>query len=225
MARNPQTRAASRAADATRKRAKRALARVEKQLDTLSPHSSKLRRSSLEAQRSELQSQISGSYATRERGNKWSYTKAAQNTLAQIRQSKYKTSDELKTVDFSQELNKAAAGRASALGDNGQIKAKVFWRATQSLWEGHSLSERQSLILQGTNSTSLQQAYAKIMRLPEVRDALKEGEMDFEEMLDTETEEGAEFLRSEAEAQREYRTGSPIETLMLSAYTAARKAW
>jgi len=222
MPRDAERRARSRAADAARKKARRALSRIEKEIAAAK---NTMLKKALFARKSDLQEAISKSYATRDSNKKFQYTKVAEHAIQQLQESKYMTKAETQKFDMRQELQRAAQGKKSALGEQGLTKAKLFYRATQSLWEGFPLAEREQRILEGTNSTSLVQAYSKIMRLPEVQEALQDSMAEYSELIDTESYEGQLFLEAEQEASDENAGGSPIVVNLISAYTAQRKQW
>lgn len=175
MPRNPETRAKSREMDKLRKRTKRAIARLEK----FAEETSDMRqRHAAKQQLTQLQAQLAQSYAGRRSKTYSEQAKAAGRAMAG---AKIRTMREMKSAgayDFREEMNKASKGKVSMLGQRGQLKVKMFYRATQNLWsdsagKGLRNEERTQAILDGLGVKTIEEAYVKVMNTPEMRQILK----------------------------------------------------
>lgn len=64
---------------------------------------------------------------------------------------------------FAQQLSLATAGKKTVLGANGEAKARIFYRATQRFWEGAPLGSRNENIMRALGTDSLAEAYERVM--------------------------------------------------------------
>ena len=65
---------------------------------------------------------------------------------------------------YQKEINLASSGDSDTrLGDLGFEKAKIFYKATERLWEGHSLHERNDIIMQKLGFNSLQECMEYVL--------------------------------------------------------------
>lgn len=170
MGRNPDKRAYSREVDKIRKRTKRGIARLEKQI---AESSNFLEKRAARQQLQELQSNLAQLSA---RGKNKTYTERSREALKTLQSANVRSLREIKQqpIDFAKELRKAKAGGISALGAKGREKTQLFYRVTQKLWEGKPLAERNNAIMEGLGVSSLEVAYAKIMSRSDVRDVLRQ---------------------------------------------------
>lgn len=65
---------------------------------------------------------------------------------------------------FQQQLGLASRGRKSALGKYGAQKVKIFYAATQRIWQGAPASQRNKLIMAELGASSLGEAFDTIMK-------------------------------------------------------------
>ena len=169
MPRDPQKRKASREMDKLRKRTKRAIARLEK----FSEETTDMRqRHAAKQQLTQLQAQLAQSYAGRRTRTYSEQAKAAGRAMAGVKTRTIKEMRKGGTYDFREEMNKASRGKVSMLGQRGQLKVQMFYRATQSAWEGLPNQERTKAILDALGVNSLEEAYVKVMNTPEMRKIL-----------------------------------------------------
>lgn len=72
---------------------------------------------------------------------------------------------------FRRELNLARSGVPGQLGWKGQAMVKVFYRATQQIWEGLPSGQRNQAIMEALGTDDLEAAFWQVMR--QNRDALR----------------------------------------------------
>lgn len=65
---------------------------------------------------------------------------------------------------FQQQLGLASRGRKSALGKYGAQKVKIFYAATQRIWQGAPASQRNKLIMAELGASSLGEAFDTVMK-------------------------------------------------------------
>lgn len=170
MARDPQKRAYSREVDKIRKRTKRGIARLEKQIAESSNY---LEKRAARQQLEVLQTNLANLSA---RGRGKTYTEKSREALSTLQQQRVKSQREIRAepIDFQAELKKAKRGQISALGSKGREKTQLFYRVTQRLWEGKPLAQRNQAIIEGLGVNNLQQAYAKVLSRKDVQDVLRQ---------------------------------------------------
>lgn len=192
MARDPQKRAYSREVDKIRKRTKRGIARLEKQIAESTNYLEK------RAARQQLEQMQSNLAQLSARGRGKTYTERSREALSQLKQQRVKAQRELKRdgVDFAEQLKKAKRGEISALGSKGREKTQLFYRVTQPLWEGMPLAQRNQAIIEGLGVKNLQQAYSKVLTRKDVRDVLRQLDTSGGEIDDTD-EMGSAYLEAE----------------------------
>lgn len=216
MARNPEKRAYSREVDKIRKRTKRGIARLEKQIAESTNY---LERRAARQQLQELKSNLAQLSA---RGRNKTYTERSREALKTLQGSKVRTLREIKQnpIDFASELRKAKQGKISALGSKGREKTQLFYRVTQKLWEGKALAERNNAIMEGLGVSSLQAAYAKVLIRKDVQDVLRQ--LDTSGGIVEDTDELSEAYR---EAERTPKSYAYPIALMLVQQIEAVKAY
>lgn len=165
MARDPEKRRFSREVDKTRKSTRRAIARLEKQAAETTNF---LTKRQARAQIAELQKNLAALSA---QGKNKTYLAHAQDALKTLQLNKVPTSRELKkqSIDFQAEMNKARRGEASILQGKGKERVQLFYKATQSIWQGAPMRERNKLIMETLGVSSMQAAFTKVMNRREVR--------------------------------------------------------
>lgn len=171
MARDPERRARSREMDKIRKRTRRAIERLEKQRQTTTDMKA---RHAAAQQLTQLQAQLDKTYAHKN-GNR-GYSTEALRAGRNLREQKVASLREMKKsgYSFQKELSKASMGKVSALGEQGTLKAKIFYRATQNAWQGLPNVQRAQAIMDALGVSSLEAAYNLVMNTPEVREILRQ---------------------------------------------------
>lgn len=146
-----------------RRRAKRYIARLERELANLSGRAMRAQASYIEG----LKAQVAKSYAVR--GATPEQTKAtqkAQRTLEQVVTPDVRSSAQARrNAVFQREISLGAAGRETTFGssDKSQAYVKTFYRATQSIWGGLPRSERNAAILAHYGTESLEEAFSRVL--------------------------------------------------------------
>lgn len=216
MARNPEKRAYSREVDKIRKRTKRGIARLEKQI---AESSNFLEKRAAMQQLQELQSNLAQLSA---RGKNKTYTERSREALKTLQGAKVRSMREIKAqpIDFAKELRKAKQGGISALGAKGREKTQLFYRVTQQMWEGRPLAERNQAIMEGLGVASLEGAYAKVMSRKDVREVLRQ--LDTSGGVVEDTDAISEAYR---EAERTYKKIDTPTTVLLVQQIEAVKAY
>lgn len=165
-----------------RRRAKRYIARLEKELSNLGTRSRQAAQSYIES----LKNQIAGSYSKRNATDEErSATAKAQRTLEQVVTPDVRSNAQARrNAVFQRELNLGATGNETSLGSalKSQVYVKTFYRATQSIWDGLPKSERNAAILAYFDTDSLEEAFYKVLRknrkIVNAVNALRRGEVE-----------------------------------------------
>lgn len=203
MARDPNKRAFSREVDKERKRARRAIERLEKQIAATS---NKGIRRKARAQIADLQQDIANLSA---KGKAKTYAEQAQESLSALRSKRVSSQKELlqQKIDFQAEMNAARRGDISMFSSKGRERVQLFYKATQPLWEGKPMAERNAAIIQALGVSSLSQAFIKVMNQKEVQHTWQQLNSSGGVIEDTDR-----MSQAYQQAKRtQYRTGSPIE--------------
>ena len=214
MARNPEKRAYSREVDKIRKRTKRGIARLEKQIAESTNY---LEKRAARQQLQELQGNLAQLSA---RGRNKTYTERSREALSALQGAKVRSLREIKQqpIDFANEFRKAKAGKISALGAKGREKTQLFYRVTQKLWEGKPLAERNNAILEGLGVSSMQAAYAKVLSRKDVQDVLLQ--LDTSGGIVKDTDELSEAYREAERTQKKIDT--PIMIMLVQQIEAVK---
>lgn len=180
MARDPEKRARSREMDKIRKRTQRAIARLQREESKVSGNY--LLKRGLRQQIIELQQSLQQLTA---RGPRKTYTEKALVALETLKAGYVPAAKQRGPIDWNREFAKARGGKVSALGAQGKLKVKLFYYATQPLWELGDPEERNRLIIDALNRklrsegkagiSTLEQAYAYVMGSdPEIKRVLRD---------------------------------------------------
>lgn len=149
-----------------RRRAKRAVARLEREIGGYSKRQAAAAKKYI----TKLNEQIAKSYSP-QRGGVRGISEGAEKAAAVLRES-VKPSKSADSVEsrrnriFERELRTASSGAPSAIAksqDLGQAYAKIFYRATQSIWQGAPPEERNRRILAGLGESDLERAFVKVL--------------------------------------------------------------
>lgn len=139
-----------------RRRAKRLVTRIEKQ-------QFRTAREQQAAQNyvTNLQKQIERTYVSKGVEIEEAF-KAAKELSVQTRRE-VRTASQRANEIFTREMNLASSGNESTLGANGAQYVKIFYAATQSIWEGQPLERRNKAILAAMETDSLREAFTNVL--------------------------------------------------------------
>lgn len=138
-----------------RRRAKRYVKSLEKQVNR---SKSATERRVLRRYIRNLNAAIAGTY----RGSGRSIDKSVAALKAQTQ--KGKTGTARANYVFQQQIGLAGRGRKSALGKYGAQKVKIFYTATQRIWQGAPASQRNKLIMAELGTSSLGEAFDMVLK-------------------------------------------------------------
>lgn len=138
-----------------RRRAKRYVKSLEKQINQ---SKSATERRVLRRYIRNLNEAIAGTY----RGSGRSIDKSVAALKSQIQNGKSGTARA--NYIFQQQIGLASRGRKSALGKYGAQKVKIFYTATQRIWQGAPASQRNKLIMAELGASSLGEAFDMVMK-------------------------------------------------------------
>lgn len=138
-----------------RRRAKRYVKSLEKQVNQ---SKSATERRVLRRYIRNLNEAIAGTY----RGSGRSIDKSVAALKSQTQRGKSGTARA--NYVFQQQLGLASRGRKSALGKYGAQKVKIFYTATQRIWQGAPASQRNKLIMAELGASSLGEAFDMVMK-------------------------------------------------------------
>lgn len=142
-----------------RRRAKRYISSLEKQLGKTTSDAG---RRSLENYIGNLKDAVRGSY-------QWAGKDESAKSLNILREQTRgggRGGASRANFVFQQQIGLASKGKKSTLDSDagvGQAKAKIFYRATQRMWEGAPPQERNKRIMAAMGTNSLSEAYEKVM--------------------------------------------------------------
>lgn len=138
-----------------RRRAKRYVKSLEKQVNQ---SKSATERRVLRRYIRNLNEVIAGTY----RGSGRSIDKSVAALKSQVQRGK--TGTARANYVFQQQIGLAGRGRKSALGKYGAQKVKIFYTATQRIWQGAPASQRNKLIMAELGARSLGEAFDMVMK-------------------------------------------------------------
>lgn len=138
-----------------RRRAKRYVKSLEKQVNR---SKSATERRVLGRYIRNLNEAIAGTY----RGSGRSIDKSVAALKSQTQRGKSGTARA--NYVFQQQIGLAGRGRKSALGKYGAQKVKIFYTATQRIWQGAPASQRNKLIMAELGASSLGEAFDMVMK-------------------------------------------------------------
>lgn len=149
-----------------RRRAKRLLARLEREDVSGMGTSQKRARADYIAS---VREQISQSYqGTRQAHQVQEAQTRAKNAAERLdrmtaapRKARSRTA--MSNLIFQRQINLARSGAPSTLGDSGKEAVSVFYAATRRFWRGKPPKERNRLIMEGLGVTSLSEAYDRVI--------------------------------------------------------------
>lgn len=139
-----------------RRRAKRLAARIERQ-----QFQTKRERIAAESYVANLRKQIEQTYISR--GVEFKTAEKAARSLGVQTRRDLATAEQRANEIFAREVRVASTGAASSLGERGQQYVKIFYAATQSIWEGQPLENRNKSIMAALGTGSLQEAFMEVL--------------------------------------------------------------
>lgn len=139
-----------------RRRAKRLATRIEKQQFRTARE-----QQAAQSYVTNLQKQIERTYVSKGVEIEEAF-KAAKGLSVQTRRE-VRTASQRANEIFTREMNLASSGNESTLGANGAQYVKIFYAATQSIWEGQPLERRNKAILAAMGTASLREAFTNVL--------------------------------------------------------------
>lgn len=149
-----------------RRRAKRLLARMERE-DTsgMSVVERRARADYMESVRAQIEQSYQGTRKTREVDKAKERTQGARKKLDRMTRGprKVKGAKERSDVLFQRQVNLARIGAPSLFGAHGDAAVSVFYASTRKIWRGRDPKERNRLIMKALEVDTLQDAFDKVL--------------------------------------------------------------
>lgn len=139
-----------------RRRAKRLVARIKKQ-----KFRTVREQQAAQSYVGNLQKQIERTYISKGVEVEEAF-KVAKALSVQTRRD-VRTASQRANEIFTREMNLASSGNESTLGERGKQYVKIFYAATQSMWEGLPLEMRNKAILADMGIDSLREAFINVL--------------------------------------------------------------
>ena len=149
-----------------RRRAKRLLARLEREDASGTSTSQKRARADYIASvREQIAQSYQGTRQVHQVPEAQTRTKRAAERLDRMTTAPRKARSRAarSNLIFQRQLNLARSGAPSTLGDSGKGAVSVFYAATRRFWRGKDPKERNRLIMEGLGVTSLSEAYDRVI--------------------------------------------------------------
>ena len=194
-----------------RRRAKRLLARMERE-DTsgMSVVERSARADYMESVRAQIEQSYQGTRKARDVESAKERAQGARKKLDRMTRAprKAKGAKERSDVLFQRQVNLARIGAPSLFGAHGKEAVGVFYAATRNIWRGKDPKDRNRLIMEALGTDNLQDAFDKVLmkNMQAVNEAI-EGVVT-SSMVDGITSENEDFY-SEVDVDPEL-IGSPI---------------
>lgn len=147
-----------------RRRAKRAAARIER--EAAKQQQTGKAKAATESYVQALREQIAKTYVRKGESNVEA-RRAARALDVQTMGKGTLTSEQRQNVIFERQLNLAGAGMPSTLAktpEAAQAAVKIFYKATQSVWQGLAPQDRNKAIMAHLGVATLQEAYLEVLR-------------------------------------------------------------
>lgn len=150
-----------------RRRAKRLIQRLERNLSS----QTRRERQATESYIASLREQVSKSYLPKSRSmaptaKRDAFDKAAQAARVldtQTKQKDLRQAENRRNRIFQFEMNRAAQGKDTSLGKSGKYYVQIFYRATQPIWEGLHPSKRNQAIMSALGESSLRRSFMRVL--------------------------------------------------------------
>lgn len=149
-----------------RRRAKRLLARLEREdVSGMSTSQKRARADYIASVREQISQSYQGTRQVRRVAEAQTRTKEAAERLDRMTTAPRNARSRAarSNLIFQRQINLARSGAPSTLGDNGTQAVSVFYAATRRFWRGRDPRERNRLIMEGLGVTSLSEAYDRVI--------------------------------------------------------------
>lgn len=198
-----------------RRRAKRALERMLRDLARNNVPAEKIAETN--AYIKQTQEFISKSYGVSKKADASQVRRLTETSIAIQETSKYKIEERFSNYRndeiMKREINQASVGGVSKFSKE---ETKIFYAATQKIWQGKSIEQRNRLIKEHFGVDTLEEAWNEVFALPEVQKALKQAKQSQSQAMSSEDETISNGFSDEIDAK-----GSPtyIKELILDLNT------
>lgn len=149
-----------------RRRAKRLLARMEREdVSGMSVVERRARADYMESVRAQIEQSYQGTRKVREVESAKERAQGARKKLDRMTRGprKVKSSKERSDVLFQRQVNLARIGAPSLFGAHGDAAVSVFYASTRRIWRGRDAKERNRLIMEALGVDSLEAAFDKVL--------------------------------------------------------------
>lgn len=149
-----------------RRRAKRAAARIQRDMQGMS----RSERAAAQSYLDTLNERINATYASKtgtRQQRAQSVERASQAAQQLDRATKGVRAQRSATARtnklFEQQVNRARLGEPSTLGRYGAAEVDVFYAATRRIWQGKPAKDRNKLIMESLGTSSLREAFTSVL--------------------------------------------------------------
>lgn len=149
-----------------RRRAKRLLARLEREdVSGMSTSQKRARADYIASVREQISQSYQGTRQVHRAVEEQTRAKKAAERLDRMTTAPRKARSRTvrSNLIFQRQINLARSGAPSTLGDGGKEAVSVFYAATRRFWRGKDPKERNRLIMEGLRVTSLSEAYDRVI--------------------------------------------------------------
>lgn len=149
-----------------RRRAKRLLARLEREdVSGMSTSQKRAHSDYIASVREQITQSYQGTRQVHQVAEAQTRAKRAAERLDRMTTAPRKASSRAarSSLIFQRQINLARSGAPSTLGDAGKESVSVFYAATRRFWRGKDPKERNRLIMEGLGVTSLSEAYDRVI--------------------------------------------------------------
>ena len=149
-----------------RRRAKRLLARLEREdVSGMSTSQKRARADYIASVREQISQSYQGTRRAHRVAEAQTRAKGAAERLDRMTAAPRNASSRAarSNLIFQRQINLARSGAPSTLGDGGKEAVSVFYAATRRFWRGRNPKERNRLIMDGLGVTSLSEAYDRVI--------------------------------------------------------------
>lgn len=149
-----------------RRRAKRLLARMEREdVSGMSSVQRRARADYMESVRAQIEQTYQGTRAVREVHSAQKRAESASERLDRMTSAprKVKSPRERSDMLFQRQVNLARIGAPSLFGEHGKAAVSVFYASTRQIWRGRDAKDRNKLIMEALGVDNLQDAFDKVL--------------------------------------------------------------
>jgi len=133
------------------------VAQLQRQIDR---SHSRIEKTALRKYARSLSKQIERTY----RGSGYSQQQALNVLKSQAGSTKGMSAKQRSNKIFQQQIGLASRGAQSSIGQLGKEKTKIFYAATQNIWQGLPPAKRNKAIMAALGTDSMAEAYDKVMK-------------------------------------------------------------